>query len=260
MHPDYMSSEYANSLGIEVYPVQHHHAHMASCMADNCLTGEVTGLIWDGTGLGTDGTIWGGECLVGGYEGFERAGSIRPIPLIGGDKATEDLDRVAYVLLDRHDNELYEAMLKSNLNCPLSSGMGRLFDGVAAILGIKHIATYEGQGATLIEQNAKPGKPYQIDIKDGIFDWRAMIDEMVRDPSAGRFLETMVEVGVRQCKLAGNKRVVLSGGTFQNMYLMSRLPERLKEEGFEVYHHRRVSTNDEGISLGQLCVLQYHLK
>ena len=168
LHPDYMSTAYAQeraaSEKIPLIYVQHHHAHMAACMADNSLTGEVIGLIWDGTGLGTDGTIWGAECLTGGYAGFERLGSMRPIPLIGGDRAVKESFRAAYALLSEagcgvsgiEGADMLGRILVSGLNCPLSSGMGRLFDGVAALLGIKTRCSYEGQGAVLLEAAAEP--------------------------------------------------------------------------------------------------------
>ena len=270
MHPDYMSSEYAEELNIPIYRVQHHHAHMASCMADNNLDGQVIGLIWDGTGLGTDNTIWGAECLIGGYESFEHFGSIKKIPLIGGDKATEDLERIAYILLDKHDNEIYETMLRNKINCPLSSGMGRLFDGVSAVLKIKEKAGYEGQGAVLLEAEADKNidKCYKIAFDGNDFDWSPMMEELSKETDkaigAAKFMNTLIEMACIQCKRArevsGLKRVVLSGGTFQNQYIMNRLPKKLEEEGFEVYHHRRVSCNDEGISLGQICVLRSRLK
>ena len=279
LHPDYMSSEYAASRAerenIPLIRVQHHHAHMASCMADNELRGRVIGLVWDGTGLGTDGTVWGGECLLGGYEGFERFGSIRPIPLIGGDKATKETERVAYALLREAGCEVseipnapaYEFMLNARLNCPLSSGMGRLFDGVAAILGIKKLCSYEGQGAILLEAAAVPDEGSYPVVLEGSplrFDWRETVRAIVRDRDSGvptgqiaaRFMNTLIEMAVRQCLAAreysGLDRIVLSGGSFQNMYMMQRLPKRLEKENFTVYTHRRVSPNDEGLSLGQL--------
>lgn len=268
LHPDYMSSEYARETGLPLVEVQHHHAHMASCMADNNLEGEVIGLIWDGTGLGTDGTVWGAECLIGGYESFRRFGSIRRIPLIGGDRVTGELDRVAYALQGRHDNPVFDMMLEQKLNCPEASSMGRLFDGAAAILNIKHTASYEGQGAVLLEAASEKEAPtdecYTVAFNGNDFDWEPMIKEMEGKPSASVFMNTLIEMAVRQCRMAGEEsglnRVVLSGGSFQNMYIMHRLPEKLRKEGFEVFHHRRVSCNDEGISLGQLCVLQYRLK
>ena len=166
---------------------------------------------------------------------------------------------------------LYETMLQNGLNCPLSSGMGRLFDGVSAMLGIKTRCSYEGQGAILLEAAAADDDgfyPITWEEENGLlcFDWRAMIRAIADDQSRGldrgviaaRFMNTLVDMGVRQCVRArersGLERVVLSGGSFQNMVLMHRLPEALRRAGFAVYHHRRVSTNDEGISLGQLMV------
>ena len=288
LHPDYMSTEYAERLakrdGIPLIRVQHHHAHMAACMADNRLTGEAIGLVWDGTGYGTDGTSWGAECLAGGYAGFERLGSIRPIPLIGGDRAVKESFRVAYALLSAagcgadgiESADALRAQLEAGLNCPLSSGMGRLFDGIAAIIGIKERCSYEGQGAVLLEAAAERGidARYTVTLEGEPlrFDWREMIREIVRDKSLGvpagvvaaKFMNTLIDVGTAQCRYAREKtgltHIVLSGGSFQNMYIMRRLPARLRGEGFEVYHHSRVSANDEGLSLGQLMIAQYALE
>ena len=256
---------------------------MAACMADNSLTGEVIGLIWDGTGLGTDGTIWGAECLTGGYAGFERLGSMRPIPLIGGDRAVKESFRAAYALLSEagcgvsgiENADMLGRILVSGLNCPLSSGMGRLFDGVAAILGIKTRCSYEGQGAVLLEAAAEPcGGLYGYELSGHPlrFDWRPVIRGIVQDMGAvlsagviaAKFMNTLIDMAAAQCRYArektGLERVVLSGGSFQNMYIMHRLPQRLRDEGFEVYHHSRVSTNDEGLSLGQIMIAQAALE
>lgn len=283
LHPDYLSTSYASERseeeGIPLVRIQHHHAHMAACMADNALTGEAIGLVWDGVGFGTDGTSWGGECLIGGYRDFRRAGSIRPIPLIGGDAVTKEPLRVAYALLreagesTRHfaDASAYAFMLDNALNCPLSSGMGRLFDGVSALLGIKENCSYEGQGAVLLEAAAgEDERAYPVSFtRDGgiwRYDWREMIRLIVKERDSGvdrgtiaaRFMNTLVDMAVRQSCLAreesGLNRVVLSGGSFQNMYMMRRLPAALEKEGFAVYRHRRVSPNDEGLSLGQLLI------
>ena len=277
LHPDYMSTEYAQSLGLPLVQVQHHHAHLAACMADNGREGEVIGLVWDGTGYGPDGTIWGGECLTGGYEAFQRFGHILPLALPSGDRATKEIDRLAFSLLSAAGcdtssisaAETYRAMLAAGLNCPLSSGMGRLFDGVAAILGIKTRCSYEGQGAILLEAAAKDdGGTYPIVLSGRplVFDWREMIRAIVQDRQQGtetdiiaaRFMNTLVEMAVRMAVAAredtGLNRVCLSGGSFQNMYIMHQLPDRLRAEGFQVYHHSRVSTNDEGIALGQLMI------
>ena len=277
LHPDYMSTEYAQSLGLPLVQVQHHHAHLAACMADNSLEGEVIGLVWDGTGYGTDGTAWGGECLTGGYEDFQRFGHILPLALPGGDRATKEIDRLAFSLLYAAGcdtsfipaAETYRTMLAAGLNCPLSSGMGRLFDGVAAILGVKTRCSYEGQGAILLEAAARDdGGTYPILLSGRplVFDWREMIRAIVQDQQQGmdtgiiaaRFMNTLVEMAVRMAVAArehtGLNRVCLSGGSFQNMYIMHRLPDRLRDDGFQVYHHSRVSTNDEGIALGQLMI------
>ncbi|MBP3622589.1 MAG: carbamoyltransferase HypF [Oscillospiraceae bacterium] len=277
LHPDYMSTEYAQSLGLPLVQVQHHHAHLAACMADNGLAGEVIGLVWDGTGYGPDGTTWGGECLVGGYETFRRFGHILPLALPGGDRATKEIDRLAFSLLYAAGcdtsaipgAETYRAMLAAGLNCPLSSGMGRLFDGVAAILGVKTRCSYEGQGAILLEAAARDnGGTYPILLSGRplVFDWREMIRAIVQDRQRGvdtgviaaRFMNTLVEMAVKMAVAAreetGLNRVCLSGGSFQNMYIMHRLPDRLRDDGFQVYHHSRVSANDEGIALGQLMI------
>ena len=160
-------------------------------------------------------------------------------------------------------------MLDSGLNCPVSSGMGRLFDGVAAILGIKTLCSYEGQGAVLLEAAAAEDEevyPFALEGEPLRYDWRGTIRAICADIKAGvstghmaaRFMNTLIEMAVRQCcaarEASGIDVVALSGGSFQNMYIMSRLPGRLEKEGFRVLRHRRVSTNDEGLSLGQLMI------
>lgn len=277
LHPDYMSTDYAERRakrdGVPLFKVQHHHAHMASCMADNALEGECLALVWDGTGFGEDGTIWGGELLAGGYADYERLGSIRPIPLPGGDRAIRELWRVGAALLSEsgieQEDTLVKELLRARVSCPLSSGMGRLFDGVAAITGIKSVCSYEGQGAVLLEAAAEPDEgTYAVSFYDesGVryFDWRPMVRQMAGElprgvaagVAAARLMNTLVDMAVEQCRYAwgktGLRRVCLTGGVFQNMYLMRRLPQRLREAGFEVFTHSRVSPNDEGISLGQL--------
>ena len=284
-HPDYLSTAYARERaereGLSLLQVQHHHAHMAACMADNGLTGPCIGLIWDGTGYGDDGSTWGGECLIGDYAGYTRFGSIRPIPLVGGDRAMKELDRVAWALLrDAGCNTgsipnaaLYESLLTAGLNCPESSGMGRLFDGVAALLGLKTLAGYEGQGAVLLEaaiQEDEGGYPLAFAGDPLRFDWRPMIRAIAAERDAGveagriaaRFHNTLLEMAAAMCRRAaeasGLRDVVLSGGSFQNRYLMERLPARLAREGLTVHRHIRVSCNDEGLSLGQLMIAEAH--
>ena len=286
LHPDYLSTRYAQERAdrerIPLIQVQHHHAHMASCMADNGLIGPCIGLVWDGTGLGTDGTSWGAECLAGDYERFTRLGSILPIPLIGGDRAVKEPYRVAFALLRAagcetdgiRDGARLEKQLSAGLNCPLSSGMGRLFDGAASILGIKEVCNYEGQAAILLEAAAgESGESFPLcfipdEKESGLlrFDWRPMIRALAAERRAGtavpilaaKFMNTLIEMAAEQAAEAAEKtglrQIVLSGGSFQNQYVMHRLPDRLKERGLEVFHHRRVSCNDEGVSLGQLMI------
>ncbi len=283
MHPDYMSSAYAQDRAekekIPLVRVQHHHAHMCSCMADNGFEGECIGIIWDGTGYGTDGKIWGAEFLVGSFSDFRRLGSIRPIALPGGDRASKEISRIATSLsldagLSCEDNTA-QRIMESGINCPEATSMGRLFDGVAAILGIRERAAYEGQAATLLEAAADENEcgiyPYEITEKDGmyVFDWREMIRAIVRDKNGGRdigkicaaFMNTLVSFAVDMAgKIAadtGLRTVALSGGTFQNMYLLGRLHTTLEKAGFNVLVHHRVAANDEGISLGQALVAAY---
>ncbi|MEG2007613.1 MAG: carbamoyltransferase HypF [Oscillospiraceae bacterium] len=288
LHPDYLSTAYAAERAerekLPLLRVQHHHAHMASCMADNALTGDCLGVIWDGTGYGSDGAIWGGELLCGGYSDFCRLATIRPIPLPGGDVAVTDIWRIGAALLrdaglepsalfSDFDCKTVGLMLEKNLNCPQSSGMGRLFDGVCAILGIRESCSYEGQGAILLEAAAEDTEAdytAALEEKNGlcVFDWRPMIRQIALDRrgglpagiSAGRFMNTLLNAAVSQCLAAREKtglsRVVLSGGVFQNVYLLERLPRLLRARDFEVYTHSRVSTNDEGVSLGQLMILE----
>ena len=289
LHPDYLSTVYAEERaereGIALLRVQHHHAHLAACMADNGLDGECLGLIWDGVGLGADGTAWGGELLRGSYRGFERLGSIHPLPLPGGDAAVKEIWRLGLAalmecgadaedLMDGPGAEAVRRMVERRVACPQSSGMGRLFDAACAVAGIRRTCTYEGQGAVLLEAAAAAdedgGYETRFYARDGVtvFDWRPMMLEMVSERRSGvekgalcaRFMNTLVsaaaEMAVRAAEGTRLRRIVLSGGVFQNMYLMRRLPERLERAGLEVYTHSRVSTNDEGLSLGQLKILE----
>ncbi|MGE4484681.1 MAG: carbamoyltransferase HypF [Oscillospiraceae bacterium] len=288
LHPDYMSTAYAEKrASAETLPlirVQHHHAHMASCMADNGLDSDCIGVIWDGTGYGTDGTAWGGEILTGGYADFARLGTIRPIALPGGDRAVKSIWRIGYALLRDAcvagyenffdtDCSILETMLKSGVNCPETTSIGRLFDGVAAVLDIKREASYEGQGAILLESAAsEAGGTYELAFYDDggiiVFDYRPMIRAIVSDLRAGvpkgaiaaGFMDTLVAMAAVVCRRISSETslatVCLSGGVFQNIYLLERLKNALEAQNLTVCTHSRVSCNDEGISLGQAVIAE----
>ncbi|MDO5332299.1 MAG: carbamoyltransferase HypF, partial [Bacillota bacterium] len=283
LHPDYLSTNYAKQRAqkenLKLVRIQHHFAHMASCMADNNLDEKVIGIIWDGTGLGTDNTIWGAEFLTGDFEGFERKGTIMPFKLPGGDKATEEIYRCAASLLKTSGIDIKEnygqidSMMDADINCPTCTSMGRLFDGVAYLIGIKEVATYEGQAAVLLEAKGTRAKESTNEIYDYdiiktdkyYFDFSKMIKEIINEKGkvevetqALKFMNTMVDMAVEISKKIRKdtnlNKVVLSGGTMQNQYMLGRLIKRLKEEGFEPYHHKRVSANDEGLALGQVMI------
>lgn len=286
LHPDYLSTEYAQQRAakenIPLLPVQHHWAHMAACMADNNLEGECIGIVWDGTGYGTDGTVWGGEFLVGDYQHFRRAGTLRSFPLPGSDRVTKELWRTAIALLQdagedprvffpEEQVKLVQTMLENQWNSPICTSMGRLFDGVCALLDIRQKASYEGQGAILLEtaaEECEEAYPFELTEEAGLWrmDFRPMIRAICRDiregrdkaQCAGTFLTTLAQMALAMCEKirvqTGLNRVVLSGGTFQNMILLRRIPALLRGKGFAVYHHSRVSTNDEGVSFGQAAI------
>jgi hydrogenase maturation protein HypF len=292
LHPDYASSRYASERaardGLPLIAVQHHHAHMASCMADNGLDGDVIGVIFDGTGLGADGTIWGGELLVGGYRGYVRAAHLLPVPLPGGDRAAREPWRMALSharaagvttvsdelarTLDHSALAIVTRMLESGTNAPPTSSMGRLFDAVAAIAGVLAVASYEGEAAmrleALAQQQADDGA-YPVELRPGEalgIDCAPLIREVARDAARGvelaiiarRFHSAVVELVARACSVIrarhGVDRVVLSGGVFANAILGGEVPARLREEGFTVFMHRNVPPNDGGLCLGQLAV------
>ena len=286
LHPDYLSTQYAEERAkrekLPLYRVWHHHAHMASCMADNGITDDCIGVVFDGTGLSPEGEICGAEILVGGYKKVQHCATMRPIPLAGGDVAVKDVSRIGIALLNEAGLSAQEIfgegaeeitkLLQSGINCPSSSGMGRLFDGVSAMLGIKRRVTYEGQAAILLEAEAEERisrvYPYTVDNTSSklVFDWRKTVRAIARDLGDGvrvgeiaaTFMNTLIECTAETVGLIASshniKRVVLSGGTFQNMYLLKGLTSRLSNMCFEVYTHKRVSTNDEGLSLGQIMI------
>lgn len=290
LHPDYLSTQFAQQLGIPIIPVQHHYAHVLSCMAENQLTGTVLGIAWDGTGYGPDGTIWGGEFLLITENYFQRVAHLRTFPLPGGDKAIKQPRRVAIGLLyevlgaalfemrelaslqafSAQELSILSTMLKRNLNTPLTSSAGRLFDAIASIIGLCQQSTFEGQAAMELEfalLDLKTDERYKFNILKptktnipAIVDWSYLLHSVLHDICSGlssghisaKFHNTLVEIIVAIAKYVGEKQIVLTGGCFQNLYLIERAIRRLKEEGFLPYWHQKVPPNDGGIALGQI--------
>jgi hydrogenase maturation protein HypF len=292
LHPAYRSTVYAHSLdGVERVAVQHHHAHVASCLADNGVDRRVIGVAWDGTGYGSDGCVWGGEFLVADLAGFERAGHFEYVPLPGGDAATREPWRMAAVFLRaaygdamstldlafarRLDPAAWHVLSQAadrGLNAPPTSSAGRLFDAVASLLGLRDRITFEGQAAMELEALAAPEADlvYPTVIRDGDDGIvvqtpdvvRGVVEDLLRQVPASliaaRFHATLADVLARVClRLRGRTgldAVALSGGVFQNAWLLQAAITRLEADGFQVYTHHQVPTNDGGLALGQAAV------
>ena len=299
LHPDYRSSifarELAAALSLPLIPVQHHHAHVASCMAEHRIDGEVLGIAWDGAGYGLDGRIWGGEFLIGDYEGFTRFAHLRPFRLPGGEAAMREPNRTAAALLwdvmgermlthqlpcweARHDQRDRLAMLlRTGIASPWTTSMGRLFDAVASLTGLCHSASFEGQAAMAVEFAAERNRQgggdqeagYPMDLRPSPsagagweIDWRPMVSAIMDDLRRGcsaelvaaRFHAGITEAILRVAREAGLQRVALTGGCFQNAFLLRSAQHRLAEAGFTVYSQRLVPPNDGGLSLGQAVV------
>jgi hydrogenase maturation protein HypF len=296
LHPDYFSTKWALKQGLRLVGVQHHHAHIASCMAENHLQGEVIGFAMDGTGYGTDGHIWGGEMLVAGYSGFERVAHFDYVSLPGGDAAVREPWRMAVSYLFHHFGDDFRQlgvpfvrvldptkvdvivrMIARRVNSPLTSSCGRLFDAIAALIGIRDNVNYEAQAAIELEMaigNEIEKGAYPIDQvwSDNrcILQTRPMFAAILDDIQkkipvsiiSQRFHNGLVETF---CQLARQirertslNRVCLSGGTFHNGYLLSRLTKHLQKAGFDVYTQKEVPAGDGGLSLGQ-ALMAHHL-
>ncbi|GAB6065722.1 carbamoyltransferase HypF [Aquifex pyrophilus] len=280
MHPRYETTrwavEFARERGIKLVKVQHHYAHILSCMAENKVKEKVLGIAWDGTGYGEDGTLWGGEFLVCDYRDYERAFYFKPFRLIGGEKAVKEPRRVALSLLfelfgdkalgmelptlkafsEKELENLFKVW-KRGINSPLSSSVGRLFDAVSSLLGIRQVLSYEGQGAMMIEDlydHTERGF-YPYTIKEGKIFWEEIISALIeeRDPrrASTRFINTLARICLDIAKEIGIPKVCLSGGVMQNDPLVSKIKELLEEEGFKVFTHQKVSPNDSGLCVGQ---------
>jgi hydrogenase maturation protein HypF len=276
LHPGYLSTQYALRLrDLPAIGVQHHHAHIASCMAENGLDGEVIGVALDGTGYGTDGAIWGGEFLVAGYREFTRRAHFRYMPLAGGDAAIREPWRSALAwdgaverLAARIPAErlhVVQRMIATGTGTVPTSSCGRLFDAVASLAGLRDVVNFEGQAAIELEAAADPmcDERYDFALDGDEVDFRPMMRAIARTTSplpivAARFHNTLGaaihEVCMRLRRESGIGRVCLSGGTFQNMRLLGHVVRELRSSGFEVYLHADVPPNDGGIALGQAMV------
>ncbi len=299
LHPEYLSTKWALSqANLPKIAVQHHHAHLASVMAENGVAEPCLGIILDGTGYGTDGTIWGGEILCGNAAGYERVGWLEPVPMPGGETAIkqpwrmalsylrlaygDDVDELNLPVLQgvgRPEIELCTQAMARRINAPLTSSCGRLFDGVAAMLGLRSEVSFEAQAAMELEARSgepRPNDAYQQVLadshNDGAISLAVLIKAIVRDwqdnepidKIGARFHATLAELLIaRVCELrrtTGIDRTALSGGVYQNLLFFEYMVRRLREEKFTVYTHERVPTNDGGLALGQIAVADAGLK
>ncbi|MFH2203300.1 MAG: carbamoyltransferase HypF [Elusimicrobiota bacterium] len=293
LHPDYLSTQYAEKLcarlpDAELVKVQHHHAHVASCMADNGVSQTVIGVVFDGAGRGDDATVWGGELLAADFKGYRRAARLRTVPLPGGDAAVREVWRMGAVWLreafgaefleldidfvrklDRDKWAVLDKMIDRNLNSPLTSSMGRLFDAVAAIIGLRREIRYEGQAAIELEAAAageEGAYPYALEKAEGLLVLdpvpmvRAVVEDLRRgaapDIMSSRFHAAVADMTAAACCAVrdetGLETAALTGGVFQNALLLEWSSRRLEEAGFRVLMHRQVPPNDGGICLGQV--------
>jgi hydrogenase maturation protein HypF len=292
LHPDYLSTRYAEESGLPVVRVQHHHAHMASCMAENQLDGDCIGVVFDGTGIGEDGTIWGGEFLTGGYSKVQRVGHLKQVPLLGGDAAVREPWRMVLVwlyvtlgeevwrlpdmpLLADTDRYTLKVMLERGLHSPLTSSVGRLFDTAAFLVGAACRNSFDGQAGIALEVLAESTaataelQPVVLISADGMpfeLDCTALLQSLIegrRNGVAPALLARGFHAGLADsvtagcCRIrssTGLERVVLSGGVFQNRLLSEMVYTSLSQSGFEVFVHRLVPPNDGGIALGQAAI------
>ena len=286
LHPDYLSTKYARELGLPVVPVQHHHAHIASVMAEHGVAGPVIGVSFDGTGLGDDRHIWGSEFLLCDLAGYKRLAHLAYRPMPGGDMATHEPWRMAvsylYPLygrelldmplpflrkLDPENVELVIQAIEKNINCPLTSGAGRLFDAVAALLDLCTFSSFHAEAPMRLENAVRPvtreAYPFLDNTEISMAPaFQAMVDELLGGTETGlistRFHNTVAEIIVSRVgkisRDSGIRTVVLSGGTFQNRYLSARVESDLEDDHFRVLVPMQVPANDGGIALGQLVV------
>ena len=291
MHPGYFTTKYAEGISdVPRIPVQHHHAHVAACMADNGLTDrKVIGLSFDGTGYGLDGRIWGGEVLLASYADFERVAHLEYLPLPGGDAATRnpwriavgyaealglDVDGMPFLgSVNSQAVEIVRKQVQKKLNTPETSSMGRLFDAVASLTGIRNEVTYEAQAAMELEVLSKPSlmaaSPYPFEIEDGVFRvgelLKRVIEDLRENKSASligaRFHQTVCMMALEASKYAHQKsgvnEVILSGGVWQNQTLLDMARVALSRNDFVVFTHQKTPANDGGLALGQAAIANF---
>ena len=292
MHPNYFTTQWAqrSTLNAQRIPIQHHHAHIASCMADNKLDNRnMIGLSFDGTGYGTDGAIWGGEALLASYTDFERVAHLEYLPLPGGDSAIRNPWRVAVGYaeslgldiadlpflesIDAQAVDIVRKQVQKNLNTPLTSSMGRLFDAVAALIGIRNQVKYEAQAAMEMEVLSKgflsEASPYPLEMEDGIIRVGELLKHVIQDVKSNqpagligaRFHHAVcvmaVDISRKIRQRTGIKEVVLSGGVWQNQVLFDLTCAGLLRENFIVYTHQQTPANDGGLALGQAVIANF---
>ncbi len=289
LHPEYLSTKSLKEAKVELKLIQHHLAHIAACKLENCVVGEALGVSWDGTGYGFDGKIWGSEFFIIDDESFEHIGQFKKFHLPSGEKAIKEPKRtLAGILYEIYGSDIINSkilktkfseaelkiiinQIKRQINSPECVSAGRLFDAVSSLIGISDYSNYEGQAAMKLEFAVKceTGDSYPFDFNKEkliIIDWKEIILGIENDLNkqidkgaiAAKFHNTLCEIIVEFAKRSNLKKVLLSGGCFQNVYLLNRTIKRLKEENFKVYWHQRIPTNDGGISFGQIAA--YHLK
>ncbi len=291
LHPDYGSTRHALRLNPHPVRVQHHLAHVLACMAENEVEPPCLGIAWDGTGYGPDHTVWGGEFIRVEPSGWRREAWFRTFPLPGGEQAIREPRRTALGLLYELDGrrlvsvapeleqlfspkewDVLLRMLATATQCPRTSSVGRLFDAVASLVGLRHYTRFEGQAAMEVEY-ALPETPaagaYPLSVQPGegglVVDWEPCIRRLLADRAGQRpvaeivaqFHQGLVEAAVAVARRLDERRIVLSGGCFQNRFLTERLVQRLREEGFQVYWHQRIPPNDGGIAVGQLAAVAF---
>ncbi len=306
LHPDYASTHWAHATVFQartsvdpwhaqfaearLVGVQHHHAHLVACLADNGVDATSLGVTWDGTGYGSDGTVWGGELLLGDARGFQRVAHFWPFRLPGGEAAVRQPRRSAFAVLletfgddvcswedlapirafSAEERSLLGQMLRRGVNSPTTTSAARLFDAVASVIGLRQVASYDGQAAMELEHVADrtvtDSYPFPVSPGGGskplVLDWRpllsAVVDDVRQRTSVGeisaKFHRALAQAAVTVAREVGNPRVALTGGCFQNRLLSELCAQGLSEAGFEVLRHRQVPPNDGGISLGQAVI------